>query len=73
MIDWVSSDCLYDVIVLRETWLDSDISDAELVFNMFVIYRCDRSVLTSHKKICGGGIVAVRNKYCDEILVIAVV
>lgn len=33
----------YDVICLNETWLTSNIFDAELSFNNYNLYRNDRS------------------------------
>lgn len=54
------SNCDYDVIVLTETWLRSDISDAELTSD-YTLFRCDRSVSTSMFTRGGGVLVAVKS------------
>lgn len=53
--------CSYNVIILTETSLSSDISDAELGLNAFSIYRRDRSESTSEKKAGGGVLIAVKH------------
>lgn len=52
--------CSYDVIVLVETWLSSEYSDAELGLDNFAVYRCDRSVGTSSNLRGGGVLIAIR-------------
>lgn len=50
----------YDVIVLTETWLRSDVSNSELAQN-YNIYRCDRSHDTSRRQRGGGVLIAVKS------------
>ena len=53
----------YDIIVLSETWLNHDISSAELSFHKnYTIFRLDRSSLNSVKKDGGGILVAVHSR-----------
>lgn len=54
-----TSSCDCDVIVLTETWLNSDVNNAELSSN-YNIYRCDRSSATSHFQRGGGALIAVK-------------
>jgi len=35
----------YDSCVLTETWLSDEISNAELSFDEYLIFRCDRNIL----------------------------
>lgn len=43
----------YDVYILTETWISGNVSDAELGFDGFVIFRCDRNVLVNTLVIFG--------------------
>lgn len=61
--------CNYDVLILIETWLNSDFLDSELNFTDFNLYRKDRSVDTSDKSRGGGVLIAVR-KYLSSKLVV---
>lgn len=50
-----------EVIAMSETWLNHDVYDRELGFVNHVLYRKDRSVLTSTKSRGGGVLLAVPN------------
>ncbi|KAI5755978.1 hypothetical protein M8J77_021154 [Diaphorina citri] len=50
-----------DVIILSETWLKSDINDAELLDDNYQIFRRDRDETTTSKGRGGGLLIAVRN------------
>ena len=52
--------CEYDIVVLTETWLRSDICNAEFSSG-YSIFRCDRSESTSNFSRGGGVIVAVKH------------
>lgn len=54
---------IYDAIILVESWLSEDISDAELNFKAFNIFRLDRNFSTSEKSRGGGIIIAVNKRY----------
>lgn len=54
--------CSYDVIVLTETWLNGSLSDEEIKFDNYSVFRCDRSPSTSSKSEGGGVLVAVHKK-----------
>lgn len=58
----------YDVIALVETNLTSEISNSELGFNNYTVFRCDRSVSTSDKTSGGGSLIAVRDSIPCSIL-----
>ena len=49
-----------DVIGISETWLVEDISDSEISFNGYSIFRCDRKDLI--KKRGGGVLIWVKNE-----------
>lgn len=49
----------YHIIVLTETNLSSDITDAELGMTDYVIFRRDRSLETSSKQSMGGVLIAI--------------
>ncbi|XP_062715813.1 uncharacterized protein LOC134291708 [Aedes albopictus] len=51
---------LYDVIVLTETWLDEVIPSCMLFNNDYMVYRGDRTPLTSTKTRSGGTLIAVK-------------
>jgi len=50
----------YDIFILTETLLSSDIVDAELGFTGFTVFRADRNVYTSTCIRGGGVLIAVR-------------
>ncbi|XP_055623476.1 uncharacterized protein LOC129766903 [Toxorhynchites rutilus septentrionalis] len=57
----------YDVVILTETWLRSDICDAELSSD-YSLFRCDRSEATSSLTRGGGVLVAVKaTLHCTEV------
>ena len=62
----------FDIIALSETWLSPSISNSELNFNNYIIYRCDRSPLTSVYKRGGGVLVAVRSHLNSKMLNVTV-
>lgn len=49
--------------MLTETWLYSDISDSELEFDDFSVFRCDRCPETSTYKRGGGVLIAVDKRF----------
>lgn len=53
----------YDIFILTETWLTSDITDAELGLTGYTIFRCDRCKDTSDKLRGGGTLIAIKNKF----------
>lgn len=55
----LTASCDYDVIVLTETWLRSDVRNTELSSD-YNIYRCDRSSMTSRFQRGGGTLIAVK-------------
>lgn len=54
---------LTDIIVLTETNLNSSISSSEFGFDGYVVFRKDRSALTSNKLDGGGVLIAVRKTH----------
>lgn len=58
----------YDIFILTETWLSSHISDSELGFQNFNVYRCDRSPLTSQFSRAGGVLIALRKTLAVNVL-----
>lgn len=52
---------LYDAFILTETWLSSDISNAELGFEGYTVFRRDRNNSTSNCLRGGGVLIAVKN------------
>lgn len=55
--------CLYEVIILTETNLTSDILTSELTHGNYSVFRKDRTVETSHKASGGGVLVAIHSKH----------
>ena len=61
------ANCDYDVIVFTETWLREDIDSTEISSD-YVLFRCDRSALTSQHARGGGVVIAVKNQFiCERI------
>lgn len=56
----------FDIIVLTETWLDSDINDSELFDCRYTVYRCDRNKQITGKTTGGGVLVAVHKKHKSQ-------
>lgn len=51
----------YDVIILTETWLSSDVHDSELGLNGYQIFRVDRNYLNSNYSRGGGVLIAIKS------------
>lgn len=60
----------FDIILLTETWLCSDIDSSDLFDNRYIIFRKDRNSATSSFKRGGGVVIAVKN--CFEAFLIDV-
>ncbi|XP_050516568.1 uncharacterized protein LOC126891435 [Diabrotica virgifera virgifera] len=52
----------YDIVMIAETWLNSDYSDAEVGVPEYDIYRCDREVGLNTLKTRGGGVLIAAKK-----------
>jgi len=52
----------YDVYILTETWLSDDISNSELGFEGYLIFRCDRNERTSNCTRGGGSLIDVKKE-----------
>jgi len=52
--------CFYDIIIVTETWLTSDISSFELSLFGFQIFRLDRNIFISVCKRGGGVLIAMK-------------
>jgi len=59
----------YDIFILTETWLTSDITDAELGLTGYTIFRCDRCKDTSDKLRGGGTLIAIKNKFQPTFII----
>ena len=59
----------YDVLIFSESGLADYISDAELNFSGYRIYRCDRSSRTSSHAKGGGVLIAVRNDIKSQFII----
>lgn len=51
----------HPIIVVTESWLNDSFSNSEILDDRYVVYRRDRSALTSSKERGGGVLVAVHN------------
>lgn len=61
----------YDVIILTETWLKSNIHNSELFDRRYLVYRKDRVTSRSDGKKDGGGVlIAVSRKFHSKRLII---
>lgn len=58
----------HDILCLTETWLSSDVGDAELIPNDYSAYRADRDLRLSGKCRGGGVAVCVSNKTHHQLL-----
>lgn len=58
----------YDIYFFSETWLHESITNLELGFHNYTIYRCDRNSNTSNNRIGGGVLIAVRNNIPSKII-----
>ncbi|XP_060525301.1 uncharacterized protein LOC132701436 [Cylas formicarius] len=54
--------CIYDVIILVESWLNEDYLDSELGFSDIIIFRQDRSQGNTGCRTGGGTLIAVRRQ-----------
>lgn len=59
--------CDYDVVVLTETWLNENVLDSELT-DEYVIYRRDRSVLTSERLRGGGVLIGIKKNITSNVI-----
>lgn len=60
------------IIIFVETWLCDSITNAELGFDNYTVFRCDRSVSTSECLRGGGVLIAVHNSFiCNRIDVVS--
>lgn len=62
----------FDIIVLVETWLNDSISDAELGFEDYCVYRQDRNSANSSHLRGGGVLIAVRKNLLSRMLRVTV-
>ena len=62
----------FDIIILVETWLNDTISDSELGFEGFNIFRCDRNPANSSNSRGGGILIAVRSCFFSRVLNVTV-
>lgn len=60
--------CDYKIIVLTETGLTESIHDTELFDSNFMVYRCDRSPLSSDKLRKGGVLIAVHTSLSSSLI-----
>lgn len=51
----------YDVLLLCETWLNSDFYDSEFFDNRYVVFRIDRNSVTTGMSRGGGCLIAIRS------------
>lgn len=58
----------YDVIILSETWLDSEIYNFELILNNYTIYRCNKSIFTSSKTFGVGVLIVVKSTLSSSVI-----
>lgn len=58
--------CFYDVVLLCETWLRSDLFSSELFDERYIVYRSDRDQSLSDKKDGGGCLIAVKKTLCSR-------
>lgn len=63
-----STSCDYDMIVLTETWLNSNKFSAEFFDPRFTVYRKDRCDSNINAIQGGGVLIAIDSKYDSEIV-----
>lgn len=61
----------YDVIILTETWLTPDISDSELGFHGFQMFKLDRNSNNSSFLRGGGVLIAINNSIKSHIITLS--
>lgn len=54
----------YDIIILTETWLHSDINDNEFIDSRYQVFRKDRDRVATGRQDGGGVLVAVLRSLC---------
>ncbi|KAG8234106.1 hypothetical protein J437_LFUL010953 [Ladona fulva] len=59
----------YDVIVSTETWLSEDILSSELNCPNYIVFRKDRSNLTSSKSRGGGVLITVKSTLKSQLMI----
>ncbi|XP_063907420.1 uncharacterized protein LOC135125696 [Zophobas morio] len=60
---------VYDVIIISETWLCSNIANEELLLSDYNVFRADRDVNTSNK-VRGGGVLIAVKSYIHSSLIL---
>lgn len=59
----------HDIYCFTETWLNESYNDVELGFpKSYQIYRQDRNINNSLKKIGGGVLIAIKNKHKSKLI-----
>lgn len=61
--------CVYDVIIITETWLSDDFDSCELAIQGYSLFRCDRSGYTSSKGRGGGSMLLIHNRLKPKFIV----
>lgn len=52
----------YDILLFSETWLQDDVSSAELCDARYDVFRCDRNLNATNKRTGGGVMICVRRE-----------
>lgn len=60
--------CDFDIIAFSETWLTPAISNLELNFFNYTVYRCDRSAHNSNFGRGGGVLIAINSNLKSKVL-----
>lgn len=60
----------YNIIILTETWLNPDFTDAELGLDNFKIFRLDRNPFNSPHSRGGGVLIAVKLTVPSPLLIL---
>ena len=58
----------YDIIILTETWLCSEITDGEIFSSDYTVFRLDRDLRSSVKARGGGVLIAVRSYLLTDMV-----
>lgn len=61
--------CLFDILVITETWLNDSYTDAEIAGSDWTIYRRDRDYVSTNLTRGGGVLIAVRNSLVHDIVI----
>ena len=62
--------CVYDIIIITESWLSNKIKNEEIPLHNFDIYRADRNIKTSTKSRGGGILIAVKKCLNSSVIFI---